>query len=91
MRRCPFSENIDGRVVVSPVRGSTVWARPRPVSERDSLVEAATSRAQFRGREPPADMLHNCPSFVGNMVQSIDKAGKSQVGHFTAPQGFHTL
>ena len=91
MRRCPFSENIHGCVDVSLVRGATVGTRPGTISQCEVLVDAATHRAQLRRGEPAVDVMHDCASLRGNVVQRLHKRGKAQVRHFAAPQGFHPL
>ena len=91
MRRCPFSENIDRRIVVAPMRDATVRARPYTVPQGDRLIETSTHRTQLGRREPHANMVHNRSRLAGHMVQRVHKRRKAQIRDFAAPQGFHAL
>lgn len=83
MRRCPFSENIDGRVQVSLVRGATIRARPHAVSQGDGLVDAPTRRTQLGRREPWANVLDDGACCAGDLVQDVHERSKAQEGRLS--------
>src|SRR5713101_357662 len=89
--RCPFPKNIGRRVVVPAVRGPTPCAGPDAITQRDMVVDMATSRAQFGGRKPGIKMMHNRPCFRRDMMQHLHKCTKAQIGDLATPPGFHTL
>ena len=88
MGRRPFPVDIDGRVVV-PAMDSATRTRPHAVSEGNEGIEVATDMTQFRTGKPGINMLYQRASFIGDVMENSDIAGKTQIGDFATPQRLH--
>ena len=86
--RCPFPENVDGRVVVALV-GHATRTGPDAVAQGDARIAGAADMTALTGRKPRVDVVHDGPSLRRHMMQPLDEVPKAQIRHLAAPQGFH--
>ena len=88
--RCPFPENVDGRVMVALV-GHATRTGPDAVAQGDARMKGAADMTALTGRKPWVDMVYDRPSLHSHVMQHLDEVPKAQIRHLAAPQGFHAL
>ena len=89
--RRPFLLDIDSGVAVPLMRDAAGCTGPDPITERDMLVDVSTRGTQCGTRKPAATCCTNVPVLAATWCRMSDEAGKAQVRHLAAPQGFHAL
>src|ERR1043166_6339136 len=88
--RCPFPENVDGRVVVT-LMGHSTGTSPHTVPQGDERIEGAADMTELAGWKPGVDMVHHRASLRSDLMQDADEIAKAQIRDFAPPQGFHAL
>ncbi len=65
--RCPFPENVDGRVVIA-LMGHTTRTGPDTVAQGDACIAGAADMTKLTGGKPRVDMVHDGASLRSHLM-----------------------